>query len=230
MNDEDTLLRVDRSARTLRELALEKLRDAILGLRFQPGDRLVERDLCDQLGVSRSIVREVLRHLETEGLVENVPYRGPIVVRPTPDQAKEIYEIRAMLEALAARTCAETAPREIAVKLDAAMGRIEQAYAQQAPTAVLAATHDFYKILFQGSGKAVAWTIVNSLNARISHLRAMTISTAGRSEGGPAEMRRIVEAIGRGDGTAAAQACLDHVGHASAIAQRLLSQDQTTPP
>ncbi|WP_163535827.1 GntR family transcriptional regulator, partial [Klebsiella pneumoniae] len=63
-------MRVDRSAKTLRELTLEKMREAIVSLRFRPGDRLVERDLCEQLGVSRTVVREVLRHLEAEGIVQ----------------------------------------------------------------------------------------------------------------------------------------------------------------
>ncbi len=62
-------LRIDRNQKTLRELTLEKMRDAIIGQYFLPGQRLVERTLCDELGVSRTIVREVLRHLETEGLV-----------------------------------------------------------------------------------------------------------------------------------------------------------------
>ena len=95
-------LRIDRSAKTLRELAVERLRDAILDGQFRPGDRLVERVLCERLGVSRTVVREALRHLETEGLVDVVPQQGPAVARLDAGQATQIYEIRAMLEALAA--------------------------------------------------------------------------------------------------------------------------------
>ena len=68
----DALL-IDRPAKTLRQLALEKMREAILTMKFRPGERLVERALCERLGVSRSVVREVLRHLESEGLVETIP-------------------------------------------------------------------------------------------------------------------------------------------------------------
>ncbi|MBN9065435.1 MAG: GntR family transcriptional regulator, partial [Rhizobiales bacterium] len=60
----ESAIRVERPAKTLRELALDKVRDAIISGYFKPGERLVERDLCAQLGVSRTIVREVLRHLE----------------------------------------------------------------------------------------------------------------------------------------------------------------------
>ena len=69
-------LRIDRNAKTLRELTLDKLRGAIVQGYFRPGARLVERTLCDELGVSRTVVREVLRHLETEGLVEIVARQG----------------------------------------------------------------------------------------------------------------------------------------------------------
>src|SRR5215510_13767336 len=102
-------LRVERSAKTLRGLVLEKMRDAILEFRLRPGERLVERTLCDRLGVSRTVVREVLRHLEAEGIVENIPHQGPAVARPDPAKAAQIYEIRALLEAEAARACAQRA-------------------------------------------------------------------------------------------------------------------------
>ena len=70
-------LRIDTPPVTLREMALERLRNAIIAGLFSPGQRLVERTLCDQLGVSRSVIREVLRHLETEGLIETAPKQGP---------------------------------------------------------------------------------------------------------------------------------------------------------
>jgi len=215
-------LRVVRHTTTLRELTLEKLREAILAFRFKPGYRLVERDLCAQLGVSRTIVREVLRHLESEGLVATVPLKGPVVARPTEEQAAQIYEIRAMLEALAARRCAELADRGIARALDAALRRIAQAYTDAEPLRVLSETNEFYRILFEASGKTVAWDIVRSLNARINQLRAMTISTPGRPKSGVAEMKRIVDAIRQGDGDKAHRACIEHVGNAAKLAKAAL--------
>lgn len=214
-------LKVDRNTKTLRELALEKMRDAILGRHFQPGDRLVERALCDQLGVSRTVVREVLRHLEAEGLVETLPHQGPIVARLEPEQAAQIYELRAALEALAARACALHASAEDLDRLAAAMARIERAFAAGELRAVLDATTDFYRTMFLSAGKTVAWTIVQSLNARISHLRMATLGSAGRASTGPAEMRRIVDAIRARDAEAAEAACLDHVNQAARIALTL---------
>jgi DNA-binding GntR family transcriptional regulator len=216
-------MRVDRSAKTLRELALEKLRDAILDFRLKPGERLVERSLCDRLGVSRTVVREVLRHLETEGLVESIPHQGPAVAKPDPDKAAQIYEIRALLEAEAARACAERATPSDIDRLAVAIDRIEAAFAERNPTEVLRMTTEFYEILFACAGKSVAWAVVQSLNARINHLRAMTISTPGRAKAAIGEMHRILDAIKRRDAELAYRTSLEHVRMVASLAQKSLT-------
>ena len=216
MNDQT--LRVDRSAKTLRELALEKMREAILELRFRPGDRLVERTLCDQLGVSRTVVREVLRHLEAEGLVDTIPYQGPAVARPDASKVRQIYELRALLEGLAARACAENASDKEIRELGAALRLVQQGYRKRDPNAVLKATTRFYQTLFLAAGKSVAWEVVQSLNARISHLRAMTITTEGRDKTGVAEMQRIFDAISQKRPDEAYVASTEHVAAAAKLA------------
>jgi DNA-binding transcriptional MocR family regulator len=89
-----TDLRIEHAPATLRALAVDRLRQAIITGRFAGGDRLVERTLCDQLGVSRSVVREAIRYLEAEGLVETLSRSGPVVATLDWDQARQIYDIR----------------------------------------------------------------------------------------------------------------------------------------
>jgi DNA-binding GntR family transcriptional regulator len=216
-------IRVERPAKTLRELALDKVREAIVSGYFRPGDRLVERDLCAQLGVSRTVVREVLRHLESEGLVANLPNKGPIVARLDLNEAKQIYEIRGALEGMAARLCAEQRNPAIAEALGRALEDIRSSYRDKDMAGVLAHTSSFYQALFSMVDRHVAWGVVNLLTVRINHLRSMTIKTENRDIQGPAQMQRIVDAIGRGDGEAAYQAAMDHVASASAIAEAVLS-------
>jgi len=224
VNSQDAELKVTRNAKTLRELTLEKLRDAILALRFRPGARLVERTLCDQLGVSRTVVREVLRHLEAEGLVETVPGQGPAVARPNPADAAQIYELRALLEAEAAGACARRATPEDVARLSAMIDTIQDAFAAADSAAVLKRTGDFYEILFTVAGKTVAWSVVQSLNARINHLRSITISTQGRARDANTEMRDIVAAIGRGDVEGARRASTVHVEAVAALAREFLER------
>ena len=102
-------LRVIQSTPTLREMTADTLREAIFTMHFKPNDRLVERDLCDQTGVSRTCVREALRHLESEGLVERRSNKGLYVTAITPAEAQQIYEVRGALEPALARLFVERA-------------------------------------------------------------------------------------------------------------------------
>ena len=148
-------LRIETPPITLRAMALERLRRAIISGVFQPGQRLVERTLCDQLGVSRSVIREVIRHLDSEGLV-TTEGQGPVVARLAWDDARQIYEIRAALESAAVEACARVADAEVTARLRAAVGEIEQRAADGDWMAVLTATEQFYDIIFTTGGHSVA--------------------------------------------------------------------------
>lgn len=221
-NQRDDALRVERPTTTLKELALDKLRDAILGFQFEPGERLVERRLADRLGVSRTVVREVLRHLEAEGLVETLAYQGPVVARLDPATVDQIYELREAIEVLAARACAERITGRDLDSLEKTLAAIEEAFKEGAMVRVLEETTHFYAIIFTSAGKTVAWDVFRNLNARVNQLRAMTLASEGRTRTGPAELRRIVDAIRAHDPGAAERACREHVQHAHEIARRQL--------
>jgi DNA-binding GntR family transcriptional regulator len=140
----------------------------------------------------------------------------------SPEEAQQIYELRGLLEGVAARGCAQNKDRTFLGPLDESLAAIEEAYRVGDMAAVLTATSEFYRVLFEASGKTIAWRIVTSLTARINHLRSMTIKTPKRDIEGPREMRRIARAIRKADGDEAFLAAQLHVQQASAIAQRLL--------
>jgi GntR family transcriptional regulator, trigonelline degradation regulator len=205
---------VVRSTPTLRELALDKMRGAILSLHFKAGERLVERKLCEQLGVSRTIIREVLRHLEAEGLVTMQPHQGPVVA-----------EIDGALESMVARALAQRPDRTEATReLNQAIDTIETAFKSGELSRALGGTAQFYEVLFTQSGMDVAWSIIRNLNARINSLRALTLSAHGRTKTGPEDMREIVRAIAKGDSEAAERACKQHVHHAHEILKQRLKE------
>lgn len=224
MSSELSDLRVERANVTLRELALEKMREAILNFHFKPGERLVERKLVDELGVSRTVVREVLRHLDSEGLVHVTPNQGPSVAVADAEVADQIYQLRASLESMAVRELAQRKNAGAVKDLLARLKSIEKAFKDKDFRNVVRETEQFYSIIFLSSGLVVAWEIVRNLNARINVLRAMTVSSEGRAQTGPTEMRKMVDAIAAGDADAAEVACRAHVMAAREIARARLAE------
>ncbi|MDE3823010.1 GntR family transcriptional regulator [Sinorhizobium meliloti] len=216
-------LRINNPPATLREIALERMRRAIISGLFEPGERLVERTLCDQLGVSRSVVREVIRHLEAEGLVEMLAKQGPIVARLEWNDARQIYDVRAALESRAVADCARLADASVKARLRKALDELDRTSQQNSPPGILDATTEFYSIIFETSGHSIAWDIVSRLNSRISRLRVMTLSTANRMTSGPSQIREIFAAIDANDPESAAAACRAHVDAAAAIARTILA-------
>lgn len=222
----NTLLRIDKAPQTLREIVQERMRAAIFEGHFAPGERLVERSLCEQLGVSRTVIRETIRYLEAEGLVETLPNRGPIVAKLEWDQAKQIYEIRRQLEGSAVATCAENHDAEFAKELTTALQGIEATINDTAWSQILSATTHFYAVIFEQAGHSVAWEIVQRLNGRISRLRTLTIADKNRARPGISHMTAIHKATLSKDPEAARQAVYDHIADASATARKFLKPPQ----
>ncbi|WP_424971820.1 GntR family transcriptional regulator [Dinoroseobacter sp. S76] len=220
-----SLAKIDQPPATLRDLVQERMREAIIEGVFEPGQRLVERPLCDQLGVSRTVVRETIRYLEAEGLVEILPGRGPIVARMSRDDARQIYDIRRALETAAAEACAHKITPEGATRLRDALKRLQQGLAEASPGTVFRTSSDFYAEIFEGAGHTVAWEVVQRLNGRISRLRMLTLAAADRARPGPEHMARICDAITAGDPEAARAAVESHLDDTMAIADRLLAAE-----
>src|SRR5215471_5621253 len=139
-------MRVVRNTVTLRQQVLEVLRSAILNFQFKPGDRLIERELCELTGVSRTSVREALRHLESEGLVQNLPNKGPTVARVTREEAQALYEVREVLEGLAARLFTERATAKQVAALEMALQRLASAFEQGEIRPIVAEATRFYDV------------------------------------------------------------------------------------
>ena len=217
-----TLSKIEHAPPTLRDVVQGRMRAAIIEGHFAPGERLVERPLCEQLGVSRTVVRETIRYLEAEGLVELVPNQGPIVATLSWDKARQIYDIRRQLEISAATLCATNHDSTFAKKLNAALSAIEGTMKGTEWSELLQATTSFYEIIFKQAGHDVAWEVVQRLNGRISRLRALTLSEKNRDVPGLNHMSSICAAILSKDAKAAELAIKTHIDDASSIAQRLL--------
>jgi DNA-binding GntR family transcriptional regulator len=209
------------SIKSVQRQVVEKLRAAILAGVFSPGDRLIEADLCARLGVSRPSLREALRSLEAEGLVVIIPNRGPQIPVLTWEQAKEIYQVRALLEGEAAALCAKHGTVEHSDGMRAALAAFEKAVQGNDSAARLSTTADFFRCMQRGAGNSVIEDLLQRLLARINFLRAQSMSPAGRAKFSLREMRAIYQAIVKGDSRAARKAAELHVRNASKAARTM---------
>lgn len=220
-------MRIEAVVAPVRRQVVAALRSAIMSGRFAPGQRLVEKELCDLMGVSRPSVREALRELEAEGLINNVPNRGPVVARVSAEDARGIYQVRGVLEGLAAKLFAVHATDEQLAKLERAVDVLEAAYRAKDVGRIMEVKSRFYDVLFEGSGNNIIGSVVRTMNARVNFLRCLSLSTPSRLPASIREIRAIVTAVKRRDPEAAFQASIAHVDGAAAAA--LQSLDQRMP-
>lgn len=225
----DDSLRVTRDQPTLREMVFDKLRHAIMSFQLLPGDRLVERDLCERLGVSRTSVREALRHLEAEGLVEHAGNRGPRVTVITLEDARDIYELRCVLESMAVQLFTQKANRRQMAELDLAWEQLKDTLSEGDTYTIINAVSNFYGVLYEGAGNRVAGQFLSQLQARINYLRATSMSQKERYRESFREMTRIVDAIKARDPIAAQEACVEHIKAAAKAALSALAAKSGEP-
>ncbi len=218
---------VARIAAPVREQVSDILRREIIAMRLRPGQRLIERELIESIGVSRTTIREALRELAAEGLITTIPQKGAVVATPSLKEAAEVYEVRALLEGAAARTFAEEATDAQIQALRRAWEAIKAAAdspSEDGYIELLATKGIFYSVLFDGAGNATIRQIIEGLQARVARLRAESLRGPGRAAESVAEIAAIVDAMEARDGKAAAEAASFHVRQAAAAAFARLSE------
>lgn len=220
------LAMLNRAAAPLRRQVVDELRQAIITGRLEPGVRLVERNLIEMLGVSRTVVREALRQLESEGLIAVLPNKGPVVRELTLAEAMDLYSIRAVLEGLAARLFVENASAGQVDELARALDRTIDAYRRGDPQRILAAKNRFYDVLFAGANSPTLSSMLESLHARIWRWRAVGLSHPRRSTARSAQsikaLRALLGAVRAQKGAAAERIIRDEANKASLEIKRLL--------
>ncbi len=218
---------IDKFAAPLRRQVLEELRQSIIAGRLAPGSRLVERELTAMMGVSRTVVREALRQLESEGLISIIPNKGPVVRELTLAEARDLYSIRAVLEGLAARRFVENANDNQLEKLQQALDATAEAYERGDPAVILETKNRFYDVLFEGAGSETLSSMIGTLHVRICRWRALGLShprrSPERSKESVAGLRAVLAAIRDRDAGLAERTMRDEVTRASTEAMHLLA-------
>lgn len=220
-------IQFERAEVSLKKQVIDSMRKAIVEGVFIPGQKLVERELCELFGVSRPLMREALQQLEAEALITIVPHRGPMVAEITLEEARSIYAVRQALEALAGSGCAQHATEDDVAALERCLQRIALCRDGGADQKTLVqAKNEFYAVLLRACGNAVAREILTGLNNRINALRRLSLSQPGRLADTVRELEAIIAAIRGRDADLAAGLCAEHVSKAAGIALGMMAAQQ----
>ena len=200
-------------------MAYAALKKRIIEVDLQPGQRLVERDLADELEVSRIPLREALRLLAAEGLVVLVPHRGALVSPFTPADVRDLFDVRENLEVLAARLAAERADAEGLARLTRCLESARSATEWGDKAEIAAANARFHAEIVTLSDNALLETMMRPLNARMEWLFRLTADRDPHQQ--CAEHTELYEAIAAADPARTAEFALRHVVSGRDIALRL---------
>ncbi|WP_437351208.1 GntR family transcriptional regulator [Neorhizobium petrolearium] len=199
---------------------MNSLRRAIETGVLEPGTRLVEKDLCERLNVSRTSLREALRQLQAEGILTDLNNRGLTVATVTRSDAENIYRIRGVLEPLIVEQFIENAPDDEVQALKAQSEILKKAYRGGNAEEIVATKRDFYDRICTGARNPIAFDLLKKLTLLTSPLRRRSVVRPERQSQSITEIDAIVAAIVKRDKTAAKAAAEKHVANSAVSAFR----------
>lgn len=204
--------------KTLREAVLEKV--------LPPGERLSEEGLANELGVSRTPIREALLRLETEGLISRPSGRSVVVSSLTQDEILEIYTVRAHLDGLAAALAAtHIIPPKLA-ELRWINSKMRDAASNSDFEKMARLNVDFHQSMAEGSGNAFLAYLMTQVHARVRRFPGTTFAQEGRGVEALDEHDAILDAIDAGDAELAEKLASEHMDHARQVRTKMVLRDE----
>jgi len=212
---------------SLASAALQEIERLILAGELPPGAKLTEAALSERLGVSRGPIREAFRRLEEAGLLRQEKNRGVFVRDIAPDEAAEIFDLRAVMDELAGRRLAQSMTAEQSRLLRGIVERMEQAARADDADAYHLLNLEFHDRLVEFAGNRKMATVYRRLVKELSLARRRNLSEQQALSHSVAEHRQILKVIASGDAAAAGRALYEH---AEASKQRMLRNEPPVAP
>ncbi len=192
------------------------LREALLSGAFAPGDQLREGEIAQQLGVSKTPVREALSSLRAKGLVKSSPTRGIVVIQIDVDTVKQLYEVRALLEPDAVRRAVPLADDKLLAKATRLLDQARTHGERQDFNALSQSNRDFHELLYERCQNVEMQRILNDMRDQFQFVAANGWRGASPSwELERTEHLAILDAVANGDADSAAELSRDHLERAS---------------
>ena len=214
------------SYQPLREVVCESLRDAIRRGVLKPGERIMEIQLAEELGVSRTPVREAIRKLELEGYVIMMPRRGTYVASMSIRDINEIFEIRTALESLSNGLAAERITEEEQEQLQRLLVLIGGHIEDNDMEKIVDADIEFHDMLYRAARNTRLLNVISNLRDQLTRFRTLSMSYPGRLQATLEEHKAIVDAISRGDVKAARKAAEKHMENSERTLLKAMDVEQ----
>ena len=214
------------SCKSLRKLVVERLREAIQSSVLKPGQRLMEIQLAEALGVSRTPVREAMRELEMEGFVIMIPRRGTYVSDLSLKDITQVFEIRTVMEELAASLAAVRITEEELAELERILVMISGYIRENNQADFLKADVQFHQILYEASRNKWLIEIINNLRDHLMRFRSISTLYPGRLAQTWEEHRQLVEAIASHNVEKAKKVAVLHMTNAERTLLKEIEQNE----
>jgi DNA-binding GntR family transcriptional regulator len=208
--------------RRLVDDAAQTLRDAILRGRFRAGARLRQVELADSLGISRTPIREALVRLQDEGLVELLPGGGVRAKLLNLDEAVELYDLREVLDGLAARLAATRADAPALARLERLLERMARSMAGADAHQWFGAHVAFHEEIVRAAGNRPLGRLLSVVRQSVQHFHPLLLRTERRLEHAWNEHRGIYAAIAGRDPAAAERLARAHIANAKEIVLKVM--------
>lgn len=221
--------RADSKDTTLRTRTQSILRNAILDGDLKAGQKLVERELCELTGASRSILREALAKLEASGLIEGQSFRGYRVAQLSVRKIQEIYELRASLETQAAELFTERASEQEIEELKAALISLEACIHAFDLKKMRQVKERYYEVLFSGCRNDEIRHALSNVISRVYYLRSRSMADPERRQASLTEIKSLTQALIERDSIAARAASLAHLEGARQAALKAVAERNIKP-
>jgi GntR family transcriptional regulator, rspAB operon transcriptional repressor len=197
--------------RKVTDWVYEEVRQAIIELRLKPGEPLREATMAEQLGVSKTPVREAFARLEQEGLVETTSFKGAVVSGYSPQDLREIYELRELLEAAAARAAATSASDETLARLATLVTQSRELRAKDDLEGLAVLLGVFDAVLYEQVANQRIRALIENLKAHLARIGRLTEEIPGRVKASVEEHAAIVDAIAARDPDEAERSMRTHI-------------------
>ncbi len=212
----------------LRDVVFYTLRQAILKGELEPGERLMEMQLAEQLGVSRTPIREAIRKLELEGLVLMIPRRGAIVAKITEKDLRDVLEVRSSLERLSTELACERMHDETIAELKQAQEAFKEALNQNDITLQAQRDVEFHDVIYKATGNLRLIQMLNNLREQMYRYRLEYLKHDLAHQTLIEEHEAIIEALSKRDKETATKIIVRHVYNQELTVMKKIQSDGET--